>query len=157
MSSQAAPAWISTNGLVRANPTTASAPARPSAFHLPHPATITGTAAIAPGYLADAARPTASPAHSMRPPTASASTQVTASVSSTSVTAIREYATWVVATATAAAPTIAAPVPYARRPSHHVAPTPPSPSATATKRAARNDGPPKSACTGASTAISRDG
>ena len=43
MSSQADPAWMSTNGLVRAKPAIASAPARPSAFHLPHPATTTGT------------------------------------------------------------------------------------------------------------------
>ena len=67
MSSQAAPAWMSTNGLVSAKPATASAAARPSARHLPHPATTTGTAAIAPGYFADAASPTASPAHSMPP------------------------------------------------------------------------------------------
>ena len=70
---------------------------------------------------------------------------------------MREYATCVVATATVAAPTRAALVPYARRPSHHVAATPPSPNATATARAAPKDTWPKSAWNGASTYINSDG
>jgi len=49
------------------------------------------------------ARPAASPPNSIRPETRSASEAVTPSVSGTSVTAMREYATSVVATATATA------------------------------------------------------
>ena len=46
---------------------------------------------------------------------------MTPSVSSTSVTAMREYATWVVATATTTAVAIPASVPTATRPSHQAA------------------------------------
>ena len=52
-----------------------------------------------------------------------------------SVTAIREYATCVVATATPTAPVRAAARPYVTRPSHHAVATPTRPIAIATTRA----------------------
>ena len=56
-----------------------------------------------PGYLKPIATPAATPASSMRPDTSSASVAATPRVRGTSVTAMREYATEVVATASAAA------------------------------------------------------
>ena len=55
-----------------------------------------------PGYFALAARPAATPAHSSLPVTASASETVISAVIGTSVTAVCEYATPIVSTATTA-------------------------------------------------------
>ena len=72
------------------------------------------------------------------------------SASGTSVTATREYATWVVATAASPAPVHAAAGPYARRPSHHAAATDATPRPIATSRAAPYDGSSAQAWNGAS-------
>jgi hypothetical protein len=85
----------------------------------------------------------------------SVSATATPSVSGTSVTASREYATWIVQTATAAAAT--SPVPYALRPSHQVAAIAPSERTTATIRAVRNEGSSCQAWNGAFTYISSVG
>ena len=78
---QARPPWIRTNGLVSAKPATASSRRRDRASATsPTRPPPPERGRSHPGYFADAARPTASPAHSMRPSTASASTHVVASV-----------------------------------------------------------------------------
>ena len=148
---QAAPAWITTNGLVTTNAAAASPTEIPTRRHAPKPATTIGTTRTAPGYFADAASPAATPAHSSRPETSSASVAVTPSVRSTSVTAIREYAACVVATATPTAPVIPAAVPYATRPSHQAAATPSTPTSTATTRAAPYEGSSRPIWVGART------
>ena len=56
----------------------------------PTPTTTSGTSAKTPGYFAAAASPTATPAHSSRPASASPIASVTPSVIGTSVTAARE-------------------------------------------------------------------
>src|SRR6059058_3827094 len=101
------------------------------------------------------AAPTASPASSRRPFTISARATATPSVSGTSVTAAREYATSIVQTATTAAATT--PVPYARRPSHHAAAIAPSEMTTSTILAVKNDGELCHAWNGAFTYINSVG
>ena len=103
------------------------------------------------------ARPATRPASSIRPETRRASDAATPSVSGTSVTAIREYATSVTSTATSAAATAAAGTPYARRPSHQDAAIAPSASTSTTIRAARYDGAPCQAWNGASRYMSSVG
>src|SRR5215471_6339261 len=116
-----------------------------------------GTSRKTPGYLKLVAIPAARPASSIRPITRSVSETATPSVSGTSVTAMREYATCVVSTATATPATIPARSPYARRPSHHDAATAPSASTITTIRAARYDGCDSHAWNGAITYISSVG
>src|SRR5207247_11461900 len=141
----------STKGLDAKNAATASTIPTASRLQRCQPATTSGTSKKTPGYLKPVASPTAMPANSILPLTISARATATPSVSGTSVTAVREYATWIVQTATTAAAT--SPVPYARRPSHHAAAIDPSDSTTATMRAVRNDGSSCHAWNGAFTYI----
>src|SRR5262249_62263856 len=100
--------WTKKYGLVAAK----AASDRPSATsvrrHSRQLTSTSGTSRNTPGYLKLVAIPAARPASSIRPVTSNASETATASVSGTSVTAIREYVTCVVSTATAAAATIPA-------------------------------------------------
>ena len=89
-SSQAWPGWTSTYGLVARKAATASPAEAASLRHFPHPATTSGTSRNTPGYFALAARPAATPAHSSRPVTASASETAISAVIGTSVTAVCE-------------------------------------------------------------------
>ena len=67
-----------------------------------------------------------------------------------SVTAMREYATEVVSTATTAAATAPAAPPYARSPSHHEAAIAPRPSTSTMTLASRYEGELAKAWNGAS-------
>src|SRR5580765_1619062 len=134
------PASSTTNGDAAKNASAASAPETARRRHRRQPTTTSGTSASAPGYFAAVASPIATPAHSSRPVTSSASAIVTSVVSGTSVTAACENATCVVSTAVTAAATAPATAPYAADPSHHAAATPTSANATTTNRPARYDG-----------------
>src|SRR5512133_429536 len=156
-SATALPKCTKKYGLVRANAATQDAAPIATRRHCPHAATTSGTSRNTPGYLKLVARPAATPASSIRPVTSSASDAATPRVSGTSVTAMREYATCVVSTATQAAATGPASPPYARLPSHQVAATAPTASATTTSRAVRYEGCAANASNGASKYISSDG
>ena len=80
-------------GLDARNAATANAIDRASLRHACQPATTSGIKRNTPGYLNPVARPTAIPASSSLPLTSNASAVATPSVSGTSVTAAREYAT----------------------------------------------------------------
>src|SRR5215468_3708077 len=144
-------------GLVAANATADRARPTSARLHSRQLTSTSGTSRKTPGYLKLVAMPAARPASSIRPLTSSASETATPSVNGTSVTAMREYATCVVSTATATPATIPARSPYARRPSHHDAATVPSASTITTIRAARYDGCDSHAWNGAITYISSVG
>src|SRR4051794_14209008 len=151
------PASMSTNGDAAKNARAASAADSTRRRRRRQPTTTSGTSASAPGYFAAVARPIATPAHSSRPVTRSASATVTSVVSGTSVTAACENATCVVSTAVIAAATAPATTPYAADPSHHAAATPPSANATITNRPARYDGAACHAWNGATAYVTSVG
>src|SRR6185437_2025068 len=92
-------------GLVARNASTASPTDTATRPHCFQPATTSGTSRNTPGYLNPIASPATRPPSSSRPVTSSARQAATPSVSGTSVTAAREYATWIVHTATTEAAT----------------------------------------------------
>ena len=146
-----------TNGLATANATAPRPMATASRRRSRYPATTSGTSNTMPGYFAAVASPASSPASSSRLVTRSPSETVASVVNGTSVTAVREYATWAVATAVKAAATKPARVPYARAPSHHAAAMPATPTATTTSRPARYEGSSRPSWKGASNSRTNDG